>query len=35
METIDSQKVTANWSNDTFIITLPKQKGRRIALKKS
>ncbi len=35
IETIDGQKVTANWSNDTLIITLPKQKGRRIVLKKS
>jgi HSP20 family molecular chaperone IbpA len=34
-ETIDGQKATANWSNGTLIITLPKQKGRRIALKKS
>jgi len=35
IETIDGQNVTANWSNGTLIITLPKQKGRRIALKKS
>jgi HSP20 family molecular chaperone IbpA len=34
-ETIDGQKATANWSNGTLIITLPKQKGRRILLKKS
>jgi HSP20 family molecular chaperone IbpA len=34
-ETIDEQKATANWSNGTLIITLPKQKGRRILLKKS
>jgi HSP20 family molecular chaperone IbpA len=35
IETIEGQKVTANWSNGTLIITLPKQKGRRITLKKS
>lgn len=34
-ETIDGQKATANWSNGMLIITLPKQKGRRILLKKS
>ncbi len=35
IETIDGPNVTANWSNGTLIITLPKLKGRRIALKKS
>jgi HSP20 family molecular chaperone IbpA len=35
IETIDGPKVTANWSDGTLIVTLPKLKGRRIALKKS
>ena len=34
-DSIDSEASTAKWSEGTLVITLPKKKGRRIALKDS
>ena len=34
-ESIDGEASTAKWSDGTLTITLPKKKGRRIALKNS
>jgi HSP20 family molecular chaperone IbpA len=34
-EAVDGDKTTARWSEGTLIITLPKGKGRRIALKET
>jgi hypothetical protein len=32
-DSIDGEASTAKWSEGTLVITLPKKKGRRIALK--
>ena len=34
-DSIDGEASTAKWSEGTLVITLPKKKGRRIALKDS
>jgi HSP20 family molecular chaperone IbpA len=34
-DSIDGEASTAKWSEGTLVITLPKKKGRRIALKAS
>jgi HSP20 family molecular chaperone IbpA len=34
-DSIDGEASTAKWSDGTLVITLPKKKGRRIALKNS
>jgi HSP20 family molecular chaperone IbpA len=34
-DSIDGEASTATWSEGTLVITLPKKKGRRIALKDS
>ncbi len=34
-DSIDGEASTAKWSEGTLVITMPKKKGRRIALKAS
>ncbi len=34
-DSVDNEASTAKWSEGTLVITLPKKKGRRIALKDS